>query len=66
MKIKDVIIKTFLSIQSDLVNSYKLCQSKDNLFDKCFELLTFNILIDKKEKPWLLSVNSAPDFNYKS
>lgn len=29
----------------------------------CFEILGFDIFIDKKSKCWLLEVNQAPSFN---
>jgi tubulin polyglutamylase TTLL6/13 len=29
----------------------------------CFELLGFDIFIDRKAKPWLVEVNHAPSFN---
>ena len=55
-KIKDVIIKTMLSIQSDLVQG-----SKDLVLpDQCFNLLAFNLRIDSNEKPWLLKVDPKP------
>ena len=65
-KIKDVIIKTLLSIQKELVQSYKILQPQDKLFDKCFEILTFEIIVDQEEKPWLISVNATPNFDYNS
>jgi hypothetical protein len=56
-KIKDIVIKTFLSIQSDIIHDYKMIQPEDKLYDKCFELLTFNIVIDRFHKPWLIKVD---------
>jgi tubulin polyglutamylase TTLL6/13 len=29
----------------------------------CFEILGFDVIIDKKGKPYLLEVNHAPSFN---
>ena len=36
------------------------------MFDKCFEILVFEIIVDLEEKPWLISVNSAPNFDNNS
>jgi hypothetical protein len=42
---------------------YKACAPSLGESRNCFELLGFDILLDKKLKPWLLEVNHAPSFN---
>ena len=58
-KIYDVIIKTFLSIDSYVSQSLKKMPLKNN----CFELLGFDILIDSDLKPWLMEVNLSPSLS---
>ena len=65
-KIKDVVIKALLSIQSDLIQNFKHVgihfKSKyhdDDLHqmsDMCFNLLEFNLLVDQQLNPWIVSV----------
>ena len=62
LKIADLIIKTLISVQPDLLHSYRTCQPNDRTFDMCFEVLGFDVLIDADTKPWLLEVNQAPSF----
>ena len=62
LKIADLIIKTLISIQPDLLHSYRMCQPNDRTFNMCFEILGFDVLIDQNTKPWLLEVNQAPSF----
>ena len=46
-----------------MAHSYKACTPTHAGSRSCFELLGFDILIDKKFKPYLLEVNHAPSFN---
>eukprot|EP00347_Sterkiella_histriomuscorum_P001153 403373125 len=62
-QINDIIIKTLMAIQPQLAHNYNSCTPAHSEFRSCFELLGFDILVDKKMKPWLLEVNHAPSFN---
>lgn len=62
LKIADLIIKTLISIQPELLHSYRMCQPNDRTYNMCFEILGFDVLIDQNTKPWLLEVNQAPSF----
>ena len=62
LKIADLIIKTLISVQPDLLHNYRMCQPNDRTFNMCFEILGFDVLIDADTKPWLLEVNQAPSF----
>jgi tubulin polyglutamylase TTLL6/13 len=62
-QIKDIIVKTLISIQPDLVHHYRTSQPGDIYNNMCFEILGFDVIIDSKGKPYLLEVNHAPSFN---
>ena len=61
--IKDIVIKTLISIQPDLLHSYRTCQPGDIYNNMCFEILGFDIMLDDKGRAYLIEVNHAPSFN---
>ena len=62
-QMRDIVVKTLISVQPDLYHHYRASQPSDIYNNMCFEILGFDILIDKTGKPWLLEVNHAPSFN---
>ena len=55
-------MKTLLAVQPQLRNTYHQILGDDNTGFSCFEILGFDILLDRKARPWLLEVNHAPSF----
>ena len=41
---------------------YRSCQPDDMDNSMCFQILGFDIMIDKNFKPWLIEVNQSPSF----
>ncbi|OHT06177.1 Tubulin polyglutamylase TTLL7 [Tritrichomonas foetus] len=59
-QIEDIIRLTVISIQPYLSTNYRTAIPLNDGKSRCFEVLGFDILIDKYHKPWLLEVNWSP------
>ncbi|KAK6188733.1 hypothetical protein SNE40_004850 [Patella caerulea] len=61
--IDDVITKTMISAHSVLKHNYRTCFPNHVKGSACFEILGFDILLDRKLRPLVLEVNHSPSFN---
>ncbi|XP_038049543.1 tubulin polyglutamylase TTLL7-like isoform X2 [Patiria miniata] len=63
-KIADVIIKTMIVAEPHVLHSYRMCRpgQASGGDSCCFEILGFDVMLDRKLKPWLIEINRAPSF----
>lgn len=62
-KIDDIIRLTLGAVQPFLQNNYQTAISMNDGKSRCFEILGFDVLIDKHLNPWLLEVNCMPSLS---
>jgi len=57
-------VKTLIVASPQVTHAYRMCRPGQSPHSDsvCFEVLGFDIMLDKKMKPWLLEVNRAPSF----
>ena len=61
--IADIVIKTIITVQPNLSHIYRSCQADDYENQMIFEILGFDIMFDRNQKPYLLEVNHSPSFH---
>ena len=61
-EIKDMVVKTLITGQPYMNYMYKICQPEDTTNAMAFQILGFDVMIDKHFRPWLIEVNQSPSF----
>ena len=61
-QMKDIIIKTFISLSSDIINKYTKMKIKDR---NMFQLFAFDFILDKDYNLFLIDIDKNPAFKSK-
>lgn len=56
-QIKELTVKTIIACHQPIAHMYRSTKPQDLESNLCFQVVGFDIFIDKKAKPWLIEVN---------